>query len=103
MFRKEYIKERLQPVLLTTAMADSGTIVSHIIPWNLHGAVFAGTLGIATLQWAPYTFFAYLTPIITFLMVYLHYMRKDQLATDTDAEKVYGAEPTKLPESTQLA
>jgi hypothetical protein len=36
-------------------------------------------------------------------MVYLHYMRKDQLDTDTDAEKVYGAEPTKLPESTQLA
>jgi NhaC family Na+:H+ antiporter len=103
MFRKEYIKERLQPVLLTTGMVDSGTIVSHIIPWNLHGAVFAGTLGIATLQWAPFTFFAYLTPVITFLMVYLHYMRKDQLATDTDAEKVYGAEPTKLPESTQLA
>jgi NhaC family Na+:H+ antiporter len=97
MFRQEYIKERLKPVLLTTAMADSGTIVSHIIPWNLHGAVFAGTLGIATLQWAPYTFFAYLTPVVTFVMVYVYYMRKNRLADDQDAEQVYGEEPSALP------
>jgi NhaC family Na+:H+ antiporter len=97
MFRQEYIKERLKPVLLTTSMADSGTIVSHIIPWNLHGAVFAGTLGIAALQWAPYTFFAYLTPIVTFAMVYIHYMRKERLGDDQDAEQVYGEEPAALP------
>ena len=103
MFRQEYIKERLKPVLLTASMADSGTIVSHIIPWNLHGAIFAGTLGIATFQWAPYTFFAYLTPVVTYVMVYFHYMHKERLSSDADAAKVYGAEPTKLPPSTQLA
>lgn len=103
MFRQEYIKERLKPVLLTASMADSGTIVSHIIPWNLHGAIFAGTLGIATFQWAPYTFFAYLTPVVTYAMVYFHYMHKERLSSDADAAKVYGAEPTKLPPSTQLA
>ena len=103
MFRQEYMKERLKPVLLTASMADSGTIVSHIIPWNLHGAIFAGTLGIATFQWAPYTFFAYLTPLVTYAMVYFHYMHKDQLSHGEDAEKVYGAEPTKLPASAQLA
>ena len=103
MFRQEYVKERLKSVLLTTAMADSGTIFSHIIPWNVHGALFAGTLGIATLSGAPYTFFAYLTPLVTFAMVYFHYMHKDRLSHDADAEKVYGAEPTKLPKSAQLA
>jgi NhaC family Na+:H+ antiporter len=103
MFRKEYMKERLKPILLSTSMADSGTIFSHVIPWNVHGAIFAGTLGLATLQWAPFTFFAYLTPIVTFVLVYVHYMRKDQLASDEDAEKVYGEEPSQLPESTQLA
>ncbi len=103
MFRQEYIKERLKPVLLTTSMADSGTIVSHIIPWNLHGAVFAGTLGIAALQWAPFTFFAYLTPVVTYVMVYFHYMHKNRLPDDADAKETYGAEPTELPASTQLA
>jgi len=103
MFRQEYIKERLKPVLLTTAMADSGTIVSHIIPWNLHGAVFAGTLGIAALQWAPYTFFAYLTPFVTFLMVRAYYLRKNKLSSDEDADQVYGAEPTDVPSAQDLA
>ncbi len=103
MFRQEYIKERLKPVMLTASMADSGTIFSHIIPWNIHGALFAGTLGIATMQWAPYTFFAYLTPIVTFVMVYFYYLHKDKISDRDDAEKVFGAEPTELPESTQLA
>ena len=103
MFRQEYINERLKPVLLTASMADSGTIFSHIIPWNIHGALFAGTLGIATLQWAPYTFLAYLTPIVTFLMVYFYFLQKEKISDKDDAEKVYGAEPTELPESTQLA
>ena len=103
MFRKEYMEERLKPVLLSASMADSGTIFSHIIPWNVHGALFAGTLGIATLSWAPYTFFAYLTPIVTFLMVYFYYMHKDRISGDEDVEKVYGDEPSQLPESTQMA
>ena len=103
MFRKEYMQERLKPVLLSASMADSGTIFSHIIPWNVHGALFAGTLGIATLSWAPYTFLAYLTPIVTFVMVYVHYMRKEQLASDEDAEKVYGDEPDQIPAPDDLA
>jgi NhaC family Na+:H+ antiporter len=103
MFRKEYMQERLKPVLLSASMADSGTIFSHIIPWNVHGALFAGTLGIATLSWAPYTFLAYLTPIVTFVMVYVHYMRKEQLASDEDAEKVYGDEPDQFPAPDDLA
>jgi len=43
MFRQEYINKRLKPVMLTASMADSGSIFSHIIPWNIHGALFAGT------------------------------------------------------------
>lgn len=103
MFRDEYKKERLKPRLLTMSLADSGTTMSHIIPWNIHGALFAGTLGIATLQWAPFTFFAYLTSIVTFVMVYFYFLRKDKLPSDEDAAQVYGVEPSQLSESTQLA
>ncbi len=103
MFRQQYIKARLKPVLLSMSIADSGSIASNIIPWNVHGALFAATLGLGAIAWAPYTFTAYLTPLVTLVMVYLHYLRKDRLADDEDAEQVYGAEPTELPESTQLA
>ena len=103
MYRNEYMKERLKPVLLTTSIADSGTIFSHVIPWNIHGALFAGTLGIATVEWAPFTFFAYLSPLATFVMVYVYYLHKERLPSDEDAARVYGAEPPRLPKSTQLA
>jgi NhaC family Na+:H+ antiporter len=94
MFRNEYAKERLKPGLLSTAIADSGTTVSHIIPWNIHGAIFAGTLGIATVKWAPYTFFAILTPVVTFAMAHLYFLRKDRIPADQDPEEVYAAKPS---------
>lgn len=103
MFRQQYIKARLKPVLLSMSIADSGSIASNIIPWNVHGAIFAATLGMGAAVWAPYTFTAYLTPLVTLVMVYVYYLRKDRLGDDEDAEQVYGAEPTTLPESTQLA
>ena len=103
MYRREYIDKRLKPVLLTSSIADSGTIFSHIIPWNIHGALFAGTLGVATIKWAPYTFFAYLTPVVTFILVFLHYLHKDKISDKDDAEKIYGDEPTQLPDIKQLA
>jgi NhaC family Na+:H+ antiporter len=103
MFRPQYMQERLKPVVQSTAMADSGNIFSNIVPWNVHGAIFAATLGLGTAVWAPYTFTAYLTPLVTIVIVYLYYLRKDRLGDDEDAEQVYGAEPTTLPESTQLA
>jgi len=102
MFRGEYIKERLKPVALSTSIADSGTIFSGIIPWNVNGALFAGTLGIATLAYAPYTFLLYLTPLVTVIIGFL-YFRKDRLASDDDAAAVYGKEPDKLPEPQRSA
>jgi len=102
MFRQQYIKERLKPVVLSTALADSGNIFSNVIPWNVHGAIFAATLGISTVTWAPYTFTGYLTPLVTFVIANL-YFRKDRLSDTEDAAQVYGEEPTELPEAEQLA
>jgi NhaC family Na+:H+ antiporter len=71
MFKEAYQKQRLKPVILAVAMGDSGTALSHIIPWNLIGAVLAGTLGLAVTAWAPYTFVAYLAPVVAFVIISL--------------------------------
>ena len=102
MFRQQYIKERLKPVTLSAAMADSGSIFSNIIPWNVHGAIFAATLGLGTAIWAPYTFTAYLTPVVTFVIASIVF-RKQRLPEDEDAAEVYGTEPSELPEPADLA
>lgn len=95
MFRDAYRQQRLKPVDLSVAMSNSGTALSHIIPWNLMGALLAGTLGLAATTWAPYVFMAYLTPAVAFVMASI---RKDRLS-DADAAKVYGEGPEELSES----
>jgi len=102
MFRQQYIKERLKPVTLSAALADSGNIFSNIIPWNVHGAIFAATLGLGTAIWAPFTFTAYLTPLVTFVIANIVF-RRQRLPEAEDAAEVYGEEPSELPTPDDLA
>jgi len=96
MYRKAYINQRLKPVVLSTTIADSGTIFSAIIPWNVHGAFVAGALGMNVLTFAPYAFMCYLSVIVTVTIGFI-YFRKDQLPADEEATAVYGEEPDQLP------
>ena len=102
-YRGEYQRQRIKPELLSASMADSGTSISYIIPWNLHGALFAGTLGIAATEWGPWTFFAYLTPVVSFVMVRFYFLRRSRLSTAGDAEKAYAGGPAVTTASQQLA
>ena len=96
MFRDEYKKEQLRPVALSSAIADSGTIFSGIIPWNVNGALFAATLGLGTISFAPFTFVAYLSPIVTVIVGFIAYGKR-KLPEGEDPNAVYGTEPAKLP------
>ena len=53
MFKNAYEQKRLNPVVLSVAMGESGTALAHIIPWNIRGAFYDGTLGVAASLWAP--------------------------------------------------
>lgn len=91
MFRDAYMRQQLKPVVLSTVIADSGTMISYVIPWNVHGAFVAGALGIG-MAYAPYAFLSYLSPLVTILLAYV-YFNKKTLADGEDAQAVYGAEP----------
>jgi len=97
MFKDAYQQKGLKSVVLSVAMGDSGTALSHIIPWNLFGALLAGTLGLAVAEWAPYTFMAYLTPVVAFVMANLFKGRLsggEEQAAEGQADQV--ADPTNL-------
>lgn len=91
MFRDTYIKHKIKPVALSTAIADSGTMFSFIVPWNVHGAFAIGALGIG-LAYAPYAFMSYLSPLVTLVLVFV-YLNKKTIPDDEDAQTVYGNEP----------
>jgi len=70
MFRLEYEKRNLAPENLSRALEDSGTLTSPLIPWNTCGAYMAGTLGVATVAYLPYTFFNYINPVVSVILGY---------------------------------
>jgi NhaC family Na+:H+ antiporter len=64
MFMAEFRKRGLHPEMLATAVENSGTVTSPLIPWNSCGAYMTATLGISTFVYLPYCFFNFLNPIL---------------------------------------
>lgn len=71
MFGRSYMRARLKSQLLSRTLEDSATVTSVLIPWNTCGATQASILGVATIAYAPFAFFCYLSPIITIAWAWL--------------------------------
>ncbi|GAB6139045.1 Na+/H+ antiporter NhaC [Halanaerobaculum tunisiense] len=67
MYAQAYEDRGLHPKNLSRALEDSGTLTGALVPWNTCGAYMSSTLGIATIAYAPYAFFLWLTPIISLI------------------------------------
>jgi NhaC family Na+:H+ antiporter len=64
MFMLTFRQRGLHPETLATAVENSGTVTSPLIPWNSCGAYMSATLGVSTFVYFPYCFFNILNPIL---------------------------------------
>ncbi len=60
MFMIEFRKRGIHPETLATAVENSGTVTSPLIPWNSCGAYMSAALGVSTFVYLPYCFFNFL-------------------------------------------
>ncbi|MCG8442711.1 MAG: hypothetical protein MI723_12990, partial [Caulobacterales bacterium] len=67
MYGQEFKKAGLESKNLSRVLEDFGTVTSPLVPWNTCGAYMAGTLGVATIAYAPYCFFNLMNPVISFI------------------------------------
>lgn len=67
MYLTAYKKRGLHPKALSRTLEDAGTMSSPLVPWNTCGAFMAATLGVATIEYAPYAFLCIISPIIAIL------------------------------------
>lgn len=78
MFVPMYKKLKLLPQICSRVSEDSATVTSPLIPWGLGGVYYASVLGISTIEYLPYTFFAFFAPAMTLLLAYTNrYMFKE--------------------------
>ncbi len=67
MYAQAYKDRGLHPKNLSRAVEDSATVTANLVPWNSGGAYMAATLGVATIAYLPFTFFCWISPIVSIL------------------------------------
>lgn len=67
LFKESFKKSKLSPLALGRTIEDSGTVINYLVPWGVAGGFAAQTLGVPVLEFAPFTLFALLSPIMSFL------------------------------------
>ncbi len=76
MFNEAFEKQGLAPENLSRTLEDAGTVTSVLIPWNTCGVAQSGILGVATLAYAPYCIFNWVSPLMSLLVAWLGYKLK---------------------------
>jgi NhaC family Na+:H+ antiporter len=71
LFTPAYDDRGLNRLSLSRTLEDSATLTSALIPWNTCGAFMAATLGVATLDYAPYALFNLICPVLAVMFGYL--------------------------------
>jgi len=65
-----YKEKKLLPQVCSRVCEDSATVTSPLIPWGLGGVYYSSVLGVATLEYLPFTFLAFFAPMMTLLLAY---------------------------------
>lgn len=71
MYGQAYRHLHLPSKLLSRSLEDGGTVTSVLIPWNSCGMTQATVLGVATVVYAPYCIFCWLSPLMSMLVAAL--------------------------------
>lgn len=76
MYKEEYERRGLAPVVLSRTLEDSGTITSPLIPWNTCGAFMFGALALTNYEYIMYCFFNLINPILAITYAYMGFKIK---------------------------
>lgn len=66
MLRETYREIGAEPEVLARTLADSGTVLAALIPWNLLGLLAGASLGIPAVQYGRYAFLPLILPVVSF-------------------------------------
>ncbi|HEX3015413.1 MAG TPA: Na+/H+ antiporter NhaC family protein [Desulfobacteria bacterium] len=67
-----YQSRGLKQETLARTLTDSGLMLAGLIPWNMLAVLSSATIGVPTLQYAPYALLLWLLPIITLAVAWLN-------------------------------
>jgi len=83
MYKEEYQRRGLHPLVLSRTLEDSGTITSPLIPWNTCGAYMYSVLLVNPFDYIFYSFFNLMNPILAVVYGFIGLNIK-KIATNTN-------------------
>jgi Na+:H+ antiporter, NhaC family len=66
-FEGYFRKAGLHPKNLSRILEDAGTVINPLVPWSVCGVFLAGVLDVPTAEYAFFSFFCLVSPILTIL------------------------------------
>lgn len=66
-FKKQFNKMKIPRKVLSRSIEDAGTMIENLVPWTPSGIFMASTLGISSLQYAPYQFLSLINIVIAYV------------------------------------
>ena len=90
MYKEEYQRRGLDPLVLSRTLEDSGTITSPLIPWNTCAVYMSGVLLVSPLDYMFYCFFNWINPILAVIYGFIGFNIK-KLTTKSTVEKTQQA------------
>lgn len=70
-YQKEFDKRGLNRAMLARQITEGGLMPAPLMPWTTFGAFCMASLGVSGLDFAPYAFLNYISPIVSIVMAYL--------------------------------
>lgn len=76
MYKEEYERRGLDPVVLSRTLEDSGTLTSPLMPWNTCGAYMYSVLAVNPLDYIFYCFFNLINPVLAVIYGFIGFKIK---------------------------
>ena len=70
LFKGFYEEKGIDRAVLSRSVEEGATQTTALIPWTTTGTFYAATLGVATLEYAPYALLNLLNPCVSIVMAY---------------------------------
>jgi Na+:H+ antiporter, NhaC family len=67
-YRKAFDDAGLERRMLSRLLEEGGTQTAALVPWSTAGAFMAGTLGVATFSYIPFSFLNWINPILSIVL-----------------------------------
>ncbi len=71
LYQKAYDEKGIDRMVLSRSVEEGSTLTTALIPWNNTAVFYVATLGVQTLDYAPYALLNFINPLLAIVFAYL--------------------------------